>query len=312
MLSQALRDPEYWKSIRRGVTDSVNRGAIGGMLGAPVDIANTTMKPFGFGADKPVMGSEWIGDKMQQFGMVSGNRNPAAEGLASFIDPAMIGAGAAKVAAYSAPLVAALGATAIGSKASEGARLSALARALKGERGIISMPLSTIPKKGIQDVIGGVLPNHPDITNLPNVSFGILKSDPNIKMKSLADGRYLVEHSPLWGSTSKSFYGIGDNLDELITAAKARLVNSDKSIAASKKIKEENSLLGKLKAEFGDSFSTAKSTQSKSEYLIHNPSGLKIRISDHNLPLHYEQPDVDLRTWQTLDEKISAIKKAME
>lgn len=146
MLSQALRDPEYWKSIGRGVTDSVNRGAIGGILGAPVDIANTAMKPFGFGADKPVMGSEWLGDKMQQIGMVSNQRNPVAEGFASFIDPATIGAGAAKVAAYGAPLVAALGATAIGSKASEGARINLLAKVLKSERGMISTPFGRIPE----------------------------------------------------------------------------------------------------------------------------------------------------------------------
>lgn len=40
-------------------------GATAGIVGAPVDIANVFMKAIGLGSDKPVLGSEWIGEKMR-------------------------------------------------------------------------------------------------------------------------------------------------------------------------------------------------------------------------------------------------------
>jgi hypothetical protein len=67
--------------------DAINRGTIAGTLGAPADIGNEIMRPFGYGQEKPFLGSEWFGDKMQNAGMVSANRNPVTEGIAGFIDP---------------------------------------------------------------------------------------------------------------------------------------------------------------------------------------------------------------------------------
>lgn len=61
--------------------DSANRGLVGGAVGAPVDGANALMSVLGHGQPKPVMGSEWIGDRMQQAGMVSPQRNPTAENV---------------------------------------------------------------------------------------------------------------------------------------------------------------------------------------------------------------------------------------
>lgn len=94
----ALRDPEFRGGVGRGLLDTANRGIIGGLLGAPVDISNALLKPFGLGSSKPVGGSEWIGNKMQQYGMVSPNRNALAEALAGFVDPATAGTGALKAA----------------------------------------------------------------------------------------------------------------------------------------------------------------------------------------------------------------------
>lgn len=143
MLAQALRDPEYWKSVGSGATNALNRGLVGGFLGAPVDVTNMAMGSLGLPvSNKPVMGSEWIGQKMQDAGIVSGDRNAVAEGLAAFIDPATAGPAAMKAAAYASPLAAAFGSTAIGSKASEGAKLSKLASALRNERGVIASPAS--------------------------------------------------------------------------------------------------------------------------------------------------------------------------
>lgn len=84
-------------------TDVLNRGLVAGVVGAPVDIASTVLRPFipGIG-ESPVGGSEWIGNKMQQAGMVSSKRRPIAEFAASLIDPATAPAAIAKGTALGA------------------------------------------------------------------------------------------------------------------------------------------------------------------------------------------------------------------
>lgn len=84
-------------------TDVLNRGLVAGVVGAPVDIASTVLRPFvpGIG-DAPVGGSEWIGNKMQQAGIVSSKRRPIAEFAASLIDPATAPAAIAKGASLGA------------------------------------------------------------------------------------------------------------------------------------------------------------------------------------------------------------------
>lgn len=84
-------------------TDVLNRGLVAGVVGAPVDIASTVLRPFipGIG-ESPVGGSEWIGNKMQQAGMVSSKRRPIAEFAASLIDPATAPAAIAKSASLGA------------------------------------------------------------------------------------------------------------------------------------------------------------------------------------------------------------------
>lgn len=131
------------------------------------------------------------------------------------------------------------------------------------------------------------------------------------KIRALKSGDYVVEAVPAWGAKNKPFFAVGDNPSELAQYAVDRLSRSDKAIAAAEKSKFDKSVLGKLTKEFGDNFTLGRSTQSKSEYITHAPSGTKIRISDHDLPLHYEQPDVDLRTWMSDEEKIAAIRKAL-
>ena len=59
-----------------------------GLLGAPVDLATLALRPFGYGVEKPVGGSEWIGQQMQDAGLVSAQRNPLAEALAGVALPA--------------------------------------------------------------------------------------------------------------------------------------------------------------------------------------------------------------------------------
>lgn len=102
--STFLADPGERQNIRQGAMDAINRGAVAGALGFPVDTANAalnlgkaTVGYLGNKAgvlsadqmpklnDKPFLGSEYIGNQMRRFGMVSPNRNALAEGIAGFL-----------------------------------------------------------------------------------------------------------------------------------------------------------------------------------------------------------------------------------
>lgn len=78
----ALARPDFSRAL-----DAINRGAIGGTIGGPVDLVNMGLQSIGLGIDKPFLGSEWIGDRMQDAGMVNEKRNLVDELLASLIDP---------------------------------------------------------------------------------------------------------------------------------------------------------------------------------------------------------------------------------
>ena len=84
----AFQDPQFRKDVARGLLDAGNRGAVGGLLGAPVDMVAMALRPLGYNVEQPVGGSEWIGQKMQSAGFVSPERNRLAEALASVAVPA--------------------------------------------------------------------------------------------------------------------------------------------------------------------------------------------------------------------------------
>jgi hypothetical protein len=176
-------------------------------------------------------------------------------------------------------------------------------------KGAGNLPKNSLYPKGYEDkIIRGhnVMPSSETWD-----SAGMLRGDMNAIVRPMNDGDYMVRYSPGWGGKNKPFYAIGDDPEELAGYALDRIGRSDKAISAAAKKKEDASLLGRLKAEYGDAFSLGKSTQSKSEYITHAPSGIKIRISDHDLPLGYEQPDVDLRIGSSVDQMMDAIRKAI-
>jgi hypothetical protein len=86
LLDYDQRKKQMLSALQAG-TDVINRGTIAGTLGTPVDLVNTALQAVGLGSEKPVLGSEWIGDKMQQAGMVSPERRPVAEFAAGFVNP---------------------------------------------------------------------------------------------------------------------------------------------------------------------------------------------------------------------------------
>lgn len=105
-LLDALKDREFLKSVYQGLTDAANRGMVAGTLGAPVDMAtqaaNLGIAGAGYLGHKAGLlstppeliesrnvpgSSEWIGQKMQNVGAVSANRNPVAEAGMGLLSP---------------------------------------------------------------------------------------------------------------------------------------------------------------------------------------------------------------------------------
>jgi hypothetical protein len=97
----ALKDPQFRQDVANNFRDASFRGAVAGTLGAPVDIANmlANLGTAGYGYlgnkagmlsgsempalyNEPVGGSEWIGNKMRDYGIIGGNRNLTAEVIA--------------------------------------------------------------------------------------------------------------------------------------------------------------------------------------------------------------------------------------
>lgn len=76
------------------------------MLGAPVDLAAMALGAAGYQHPAPVAGSEWIGQQMEGVGLISPERRPAAEFLATMPGPTAVGAAAAISPAGKARLLA--------------------------------------------------------------------------------------------------------------------------------------------------------------------------------------------------------------
>ena len=130
----AFQDPQFRKDVARGLLDAGNRGAVAGLLGGPVDLATMALRPLGYNVEQPVGGSEWIGQKMQNLGLVSEKRNPLAEGLAAFAGPMAAQQIAPKV--FAAEL-----------RAMENmAKPSPMNAATRGQAGMIKYPYGRVPE----------------------------------------------------------------------------------------------------------------------------------------------------------------------
>lgn len=149
-----LRDPQARSEMRNALTDSANRGMVAGSLGAPVDLATTLTNLLIAGGgyvghktgllsqppdlidSRNVPGSsEWIGQKMQNAGAVSPNRNALAEFGMGLLSPVAY-KGAQKMGGllYNAEQAA----TANAAKPST--------MAMQGQRGMIKIGRERIPE----------------------------------------------------------------------------------------------------------------------------------------------------------------------
>jgi len=94
-VSEALNTGTAYPAIARGVSETPYN-----LLGAPVDLATMAMRPFGYKEEKPMMGSEWIKEKMTALGVRPGpEANAALQGFrtmgelgASTVNPGPIAA----------------------------------------------------------------------------------------------------------------------------------------------------------------------------------------------------------------------------
>jgi hypothetical protein len=90
-ISKALASGEAYPAIARGVAELPYD-----LVGGPVDLATMAMRPFGYDEKKPVMGSDFIKEKMTKYGIRPGEEaNPTLQGFrtagelgASLINPA--------------------------------------------------------------------------------------------------------------------------------------------------------------------------------------------------------------------------------
>lgn len=131
---------------------------------------------------------------------------------------------------------------------------------------------------------------------------GLLREDMGAQLRALESGDYLATYTPAWGAKGKPFYAVGDNPNELADFALSRIKRKDAAVSA---LSKYDAIPKHWK---GDARNVAKSlidndvnisrfsssTQSKSKY-IELADGRKIRLSDHDLPLHYEGSDIDFR-----------------
>ena len=106
LLWDYLPDKQALQGMGNDLLAAANRGGVAAVLGAPVDIANQLANLgkalYGYAGNKagllsadqmpqlderPIGGSEWIGQKMQDAGLINNNRNALAELLAGMVMP---------------------------------------------------------------------------------------------------------------------------------------------------------------------------------------------------------------------------------
>jgi len=159
--------------------------------------------------------------------------------------------------------------------------------------------------------LGGKFPELKGVERRPNPAVVAVSND--LTIKTLPDGKFQADYSPLYGG-GKPFSALGDNPQELMDMAIARVNRSEKAMLQQQKYSSiPNTWKGDAKKvakniidEYGD-VSFASSTQSKSKYIT-LPSGEKIRISDHALPSSYEGADYDFRYGDDVNTLINLIK----
>jgi len=181
------------------------------VFGGPVDLATMVMRPFGYNTpDTQVMGgSEWIGKKMEEAGLVSSARAPLTEFIASVAVPTP--GGLAKGAALAAP---ALGGMVIG----KGGKLSSsIDDAMLAAEKIKSLGPEFVPK--IEQSSGGSV-------YLTVERQTLTKSGEPSKIKKPTPIDFkarFADHPSYWGSSISSDPVTGNDIDTVVKMFESKI-----------------------------------------------------------------------------------------
>ena len=182
-----------------------------GVFGGPVDLATMVMRPFGYSTpDTQVMGgSEWIGKKMEEAGLVSSARAPISEFIASMAVPTP--GGLAKGAAIAAP---AIGGMFVG----KGGKLSSsIDDAMLAAEKIKSLGPEFVPK--IEQASGGsvyLTVERQQLTKLGEPSKRAKPTSIDFKAR-------FADHPSYWGSSISSDPVTGNDVDTVVKMFESKI-----------------------------------------------------------------------------------------
>lgn len=299
------------------IKDLAYRG-LASVLGGPVDLATMVMRPFGYNVPEQqvVGGSEWIGKKLEDVGLVSSARAPLQEFITSMAIPTP--SGLAKGAALG-------GAALVGAVKSGGKVADAISTPVEKTINMTLQKPSKIiawtPKKNesfdVDEIISPFRNKEEFSRMIPeqlSKTQGMFFPDVagSAQLYPTKNGDFLASFTPSWGSSMKPFNARGNDAQELINYVTSRAEKQAKLKSAASKRQFEKTLPGKLQKETGQEFTEFSSARSESKYLIHEPTGIKIRISGHDLPGHYEPSDLDLPNWIGLEDQANFIKQFLQ
>lgn len=154
------------------------------------------------------------------------------------------------------------------------------------------------PKEMPSNVVTPVIGSLPDSSLYDKAGMFSVDSAANGDLRRLANGDYYASLNPTWLSKTRGKYAIGDIPSELVDYIRRVATNSDKTVQAQRTAKIPKDVRASLEKEFGKVFDydISNASRSNSYYITHKPTGTKIRVSDHELPSHYENTaSIDIR-----------------
>ena len=277
------------KALRDTAQSASN--AIAGSVSGPVDLITAALRVGGLNIEKPIGGSEWMNEK--------GLTIPVEMGAPRIVGETLGMAGPAVVAAKAPQIASAM---------NRGVQNLAAPTSLNRQAGVVSFQTGKNLERPTKD-FSAVIPEHPSLKRQMS-HFSNLADNFDVSIYKTQNGNFAATYSPASHlSKNKSFVAQGDDLNELVEALRARLAASDRGVRASVTRASRNDPLSALKNEYGDVFDLKKSERSASQYITHKPSGTKIRISDHPLPMQYDQPDINLPVTATPQDVVDALRR---
>jgi hypothetical protein len=183
------------------------------IAGAPVDLATMAMRPFGYNVEKPILGSDWIKQKAEEYGIRPGNEvdpqlnrlRQGSEFVSSFVNPAVPVRAAAAATTKSAEMLKGLSKAepALNLAQRETPALTSLS-SMAVNKGATVTPFYSKLDEQAQTLTGPIAPAE-FIKQLQNKGFrGYEIERAKEAMKSLGDQR--VEPAQILGALDKTYH----------------------------------------------------------------------------------------------------------